>query len=51
MTIVAVGDPDQSIYGFRSDVPADIATFLGQARRGSVSTGLPLVFGDLRSRR
>lgn len=28
VTIVAVGDPDQSIYGFRSDLPADLAPFL-----------------------
>lgn len=34
VTIVAVGDPDQSIYGFRSDAPADVTTFLSRLSKG-----------------
>lgn len=34
VTIVAVGDPDQSIYGFRSDAPADVTTFLAKLSQG-----------------
>jgi DNA helicase-2/ATP-dependent DNA helicase PcrA len=39
VTIVAVGDPDQSIYAFRSDVPADLASFLRSLGRGSRLNG------------
>src|SRR5699024_11003322 len=39
VTIVAVGDPDQSIYGFRSDAPAGIATFLGKLTTGERLNG------------
>jgi DNA helicase-2/ATP-dependent DNA helicase PcrA len=34
VTIVAVGDPDQSIYGFRSDAPADVTKFLAKLSEG-----------------
>lgn len=34
VTIIAVGDPDQSIYGFRSDEPADVTTFLSKLSAG-----------------
>lgn len=39
VTIVAVGDPDQSIYAFRSDAPADVATFLGKLTAGERLNG------------
>lgn len=39
VTIIAVGDPDQSIYAFRSDAPADIATFLGKLASGERLNG------------
>lgn len=32
--VVAVGDPDQSIYGFRSDAPADVTKFLSRLSKG-----------------
>ena len=34
VTIIAVGDPDQSIYGFRGDLPVDLAPFLNRLCRG-----------------
>lgn len=37
--LVAVGDPDQSIYAFRSDVPADLTPFLDSLGRGSRLNG------------
>lgn len=39
VTIVAVGDPDQSIYSFRSEAPADITTFLGKLAAGERLNG------------
>jgi len=39
VTIIAVGDPDQSIYGFRSDAPADITTFVSKLAEGERLNG------------
>lgn len=39
VTIIAVGDPDQSIYSFRSDAPTDITTFLGKLASGERLNG------------
>lgn len=39
VAIVAVGDPDQSIYGFRSDAPADVTNFLGKLAEGERLNG------------
>lgn len=39
VTIIAVGDPDQSIYAFRSDAPAGIATFLDKLASGERLNG------------
>ncbi|GAB2604534.1 UvrD-helicase domain-containing protein [Pseudactinotalea suaedae] len=39
VTIIAVGDPDQSIYSFRSDAPADINTFLDKLVSGERLNG------------